>query len=79
MVIAKPSLESAHETVSDLLERYEGFLTDTNQPEEELIKIFLNRAESREYFSRASKFGDVMFAAIGLIGERSPLRRVMLV
>ena len=78
-LLGQEAAAPAHETVKGLLEHYEGFLTATDAPEEDLLRRFLDREESVRRFESANKFGDLMFETIELLGQKSRLHRVLVV
>lgn len=78
-LLQQPHLASAHSTVNGLISGYEKFLSQTDAPEKELIEKFMDPATSKTYFSEASDFGALMFAAIEGIGARSKLHQVLVV
>jgi predicted nucleotidyltransferase len=78
-LVEQPDKKDAHDTIRNLLEHYERFLDATNHPEEKLITLFLDPEKSKEHMASASTLGNLMFDAIEIIGQRSPLHRVLVV
>ena len=78
-IISQPYLEYAHDKIASLIAGYEQFLNDTAQPEPILIEQFLIREKSRDYFTRATHFGDQIFDVIEAIGKRGQLHRLLVV
>jgi predicted nucleotidyltransferase len=75
----QPHFVHARATMEKLLVQYELFLEATNACEDELVTRFLDRNTSREYLEAAFKFGDLMFEALDLIGQRNRFHRVLVV
>jgi predicted nucleotidyltransferase len=66
-----PSSSSSSGFVDRLLKQYERFLVETDAPEGELIKRFLQRRTNRRLIEQASEFGNEMFALLDAIGRDS--------
>jgi hypothetical protein len=74
-----PDLKGARNIVEKLLSQYDRFLETTNFKEDDLIRKFMVRDESRKYGEAAHEFGDSMFEALTLIGNKSPFHRLLIV
>ena len=78
-LLKQENIQDAHRSIEALLSHYESFLKSTNVPEKELIEKFQDKAASRTYMANANKFGEVMFEALTLIGNKSRLHRLLVV
>lgn len=78
-LIAESKLPGARQAIRDLLDQYEKFLEVTDCPEERLIERFLDKTVSKDLMSDAYTFGDLMFAALTIVGEGSGLYRLLVV
>ena len=72
-------LAEAHQTIRNLIDHYEKFLTATGYPEAELVALFLDREKSREHFRSANTMGDLTFEALEIVGKGCAFHRVLLV
>jgi predicted nucleotidyltransferase len=72
-------LEETREGVDKILEYYERFLADTDQPEEALVKRFLEKKESSELFKRANTLGDLTYQLMETIGKGNAFHRLLIV
>jgi len=70
---------SAHGKINELIARYEKFLERSQAPEPTLIKTFLDRRKTREYFDEANAFGNVVFEVLQLIGKDERFFRLLTV
>jgi hypothetical protein len=75
----QPDLTEAKNTIANLLSQYDRFLETTNFKEEELVRQFLNKDTSHKYMEAAHEFGDSMFEALTIIGNKSPFHRLLVV
>jgi hypothetical protein len=75
----QPNLAEAKGTIVNLLNQYGRFLETTRFKEKELIQQFLNKDTSRKYMEAAHEFGDSMFEALTIIGDKSPFHRLLVV
>lgn len=78
-LIRDPNLAGAKGTLEELLYQYEEFLAVTNASEEDLIKRFRDKSESRELMGASKKFGDLMFRALAEIGNGNSFHRMLVV
>jgi hypothetical protein len=78
-ILQQRELADANDIVRGLLDRYENFLKTTNDDEDALVKLFLNRADSRQLMENAYKFGDSVFEALAKIGNNNRFHRVLVV
>lgn len=76
---AKPILANAQDAIANLLSSYEGFLSNTACPEDELVQLFLQKEVSRQYFKEAAGFGEQMFHVLSVIGEGQLFYRMLVV
>jgi hypothetical protein len=67
------------ETVGELLDAYETFLTNTDAPEHELVQRFMDPGASRQYFAAANDFGDLVWQLLDRTGKGTRLHRLLLV
>ncbi len=65
--------------VEKLLTAYERFLTNTDAPEQELVERFKDQATSRQFFSEANTFGDLVCQLLDGTGKGTRLHRLLLV
>jgi predicted nucleotidyltransferase len=72
-------LEGTGEGVGKILEYYERFLADTDQPEEALVRRFLDKKESSDLFKRANTLGDLTYQLIETIGKGNAFHRLLMV
>jgi predicted nucleotidyltransferase len=75
----QPGQSAARRTIGSLLEQYERFLETTNVDESQLIQRFLDRKVSTGYMEAASRFGDLMFEALTIIGGGNRFHRLLIV
>jgi hypothetical protein len=75
----RSDLKDARSTIVNLLSQYNRFLETTNYKEEELVHQFTNKDTSRKFMEAAHEFGDSMFEALTIIGDRSPFHRLLVV
>ena len=67
------------EIVEKLLAAYEKFLTNTDASEGELVNRFMESTKSRQYFSEANEFGDLVWQLLDGMGKGTRLHRLLLV
>jgi len=65
--------------VDKLLGAYEGFLTNTDASEGDLVNRFMDSATSRRYFAEANEFGDLVAELLNATGKGTRLHRLLLV
>ncbi|MCX4239313.1 nucleotidyltransferase domain-containing protein [Paraliomyxa miuraensis] len=65
--------------VEPLIRQYERFLEQTNQPEADLIALFLDEGKSAALRADANEFGNSMFKLLTAIGDGSVLYRMLVV
>ena len=75
----QPNLGEAKSPIVNLLNQYGRFLETTGFNEKELIQQFLNKDTSRKYMEAAHEFGDSMFEALTIIGDKSQFHRLLVV
>jgi hypothetical protein len=75
----RSDLKEAKNTVVYLLGELERFLYTTNFDEEKLVHQFTNKDTSRKYMEAAHEFGDSMFEALTIIGNKNPFHRLLVV
>ena len=75
----RSDLKEAKGTIVNLLSQYTRFLETTNFKEEELIRQFTNKDMSRKFMEAAHEFGDSMFEALTIIGDKSSFHRLLVV
>jgi len=78
-LLRRGDLAAAHDTVRELLNHYERFLAVTEHPEAELVALFLDSEKGKEHLRSANTLGDLTFAALEIIGQRSDFHRVLVV
>ncbi len=76
---SQPELVDVHPKIEDLIKCYEEFLELTDASEEELVKRFLDKQQSRKYFQSAYRFGDLVFEVLDAIGKRNRFHRLLVV
>lgn len=66
----KTEEQSGHvsELVDVLLQKYETFLSTTDEAEKILVRTFLDKSQSRQLVNSAYEFGDKVFELMELIG-----------
>lgn len=65
--------------ITRLLSQYERFLETTNCGKDDLISQFQDKDTSRMYMAAANEFGDSMFEAISIIGDKNSFHRLLVV
>ncbi len=70
---------SANLKIENLIKKYNDFLFTTNKPENELENEFGKPETSNFLIDEATKFGDLIFEIINLVGSGSPLHRLITV
>lgn len=70
---------SAHKKINELITRYERFLDKSEAGEDVLIKQFLDKDKSKEFFTEANAFGNVVFEVLALIGKNDRFFRLLMV
>jgi hypothetical protein len=78
-LLTRDDVKEAHETVTELLDHYESFLSATSRPEAELVERFLDRTKSGEYIGAANKLGDLTFNVLETVGKKTPFHRLLVV
>src|SRR5882724_2823389 len=76
---SQPHLKPAHPTIERLIARYEEFLGHTDEPEEQLVERFLDKAQYGVFFKTASDMGDAILETLDAIGQGNRFRRVVIV
>jgi len=76
---SQPHLKPAHSTIERLIARYEEFLGHTDEPEEQLVERFLDKAKYGVFFKTASDMGDAILETLDTIGQGNRFRRVVIV
>lgn len=76
---SRTELKPAHGKVADLMKCYETFLERTDAPEDELVKIFLDKEKRIEYLKADSDFGDLMSQTLQTIGQDNSFYRLLIV
>lgn len=66
-------------TVDSLLDAYQKFLVNTDAAEQTLVNRFLDPAVSRQLFSEANEFGDLVWRLLDETGGRTRLHRLLVV
>lgn len=72
-------LRSSKPLFESLLTKYESFLDSTNFEEGELIRRFQDKDARRKYSESANAFGDLMFDALGSLGNGNRFHRLLVV
>lgn len=75
----RSDLKDARNTIVSLLSQYNRFLETTNFKEDELVRQFTDKDTSRKFMEAAHEFGDSMFEALTIIGDKSPFHRLLVV
>lgn len=78
-LLGESRLNSAHDTLKELMNQYERFLETTNAEEQALIRVFMDSEKSRLLMGAAYKFGDLMFDALNHIGKDNSFFRLLVV
>lgn len=65
--------------VTELLDMYDIFLTNTNKSESELIEVFRDRSLVQRYVEESYNFGDKMSELLKTVGAGNSLLRVVMV
>lgn len=71
--------KDAHHMLDRLISLYEKFLTDTDVPEADLVKIFMDREKRKAYSESAYQFGDLVFEVLNTIGKGDRYQRLLVV
>jgi hypothetical protein len=75
----REDLKDAKQTVVNLLGQYNRFLETTNFKEDDLVHKFMNKDARLRYLELAHEFGDSMFEALTLVGNKSAFHRLLVV
>jgi Nucleotidyltransferase domain len=75
----QPDLGGSKNTIVKLLDQYDRFLETTNFKEDDLVGQFMNKDTSRKFMNAAHEFGDSMFEALTIIGDKSKFHRLLVV
>ncbi len=78
-MLVQPDLVLAKETIGNLLQSYQRFLTNTDASEAELVARFLDKGKKKEYWESAFEFGDSVFAVFNAIGNGNRFHRLLVV
>lgn len=78
-MIAQPQLAGAGPTLEKLVAAYERFLSNTDASEDELVEKFLDKNVRKQYWETSFEFGDLIFEAFSLIGNKNRLHRLLVV
>ena len=78
-MLSQPELAAAHTKISELLDRYEKFLENTEVPKEELMSRFLDKEKRKEYGESAYRFGDLIWDVLDIVGNRNRFHRLLIV
>ena len=78
-LLQQEPLGRAHNSINNLLTKYDDFLKATHAQEKELVEQFLDKNSSREYIKAATTFGDLIFEVLTSIGEGNPFYRLLVV
>ena len=70
---------SDEEIRDKLLGAYEKFLTNTDAPEDDVVKRFMEPTTSRRYFLEANKSGDLVWNLLDATGKGRRSHRLLLV
>jgi hypothetical protein len=79
LVWTKEQCGRASEHIDLIRSQYERFLTATDASKAELISRLLDRDERKRHLREARELGDAVFGLIEVVGDRSPLHRVLVV
>lgn len=72
-------MPSSQEIVSRILSSYENFLNETDAPEEEMIRRFMDKNTPQEYYALANELGDGVFDLLRSVGDGSSFFRLLVV
>lgn len=78
-LLRRQSQSAAQLGIKELLQSYEVFLGNTARPEAEMVDYFLDKENSRRYFSDAASFGEQVFQVLETIGNGKPFYRMLVV
>jgi predicted nucleotidyltransferase len=78
-MVSQRELEDAHSSLGKLIEGYETFLSNTDAPEEELIRRFMDRRQRTDYLDSAYRFGDLVFEVLAIVGKKNLFHRLLVV
>ena len=78
-MISQPELGAAHAKITELLQRYEQFLENTEIPKEELMSRFLDKEKRKQYSESAYQFGDLVWNVLDIVGDRNRFHRLLIV
>ena len=77
-LLGRSEFVDAHQSLRDLLDQYEQFLS-TKSDREKLHAAFSDGPSAHELMAKAYAFGDTMFIAVSKIGKESKLHRLLVV
>lgn len=78
-MMQQPHLASAHSTIERLLAGYEEFLRRTDKPEDQLVRLFMDKHESEALLKVGFDLGDTVLEALDAIGTGNRFRRFLIV
>lgn len=78
-LMTQECLSEARETVAAVIERYEQFLRQTEMPEEDLVKQFMERDTARKFMASAPAFGDLVYSLLSRLGGNGRFFRLLVV
>lgn len=78
-LLEQKEVSHAGHNVNELLTLYEEFLKRTDASEKELVRLFLDKDKSKEYFESAYRFGDLVFELLHTIGGNNLFHRLLVV
>lgn len=78
-LLGRSRFQRSRRSVASLLSAYERFLGETDAPEDELIRRFMNRRKVQDYQRYANRLGDSVFRALEGIGGGNTFYRLLVV
>ena len=78
-LLQQSEISHAAEKVNELINLYEAFLSRTDASEKDLVRVFMDKEKSKQYFESAYKFGDLVFELLHAISGDNLFHRLLVV
>ena len=78
-LLQQSEISHAAEKVNELINLYEAFLSRTDASEKDLVRVFMDKEQSKQYFESAYKFGDLVFELLHAISGDNLFHRLLVV
>jgi hypothetical protein len=78
-ILLQPHCKKAHSAINSLIGSYESFLSKTDASEDDLVNLFMDKAERQVRFGSSYEFGTSVFKVFEIIGSGSLFYRLLVV